>query len=159
MKLTIKHVGCLLLGISLMLFGSMIYLGYHDLMTVSYLAICIVLISLFTLLGAALVDNKKIKKEETSVLFIIACIILCVLIGISMVWAGVLLDDKADRISYGGNGHFTTSSDSEIIFYQCDGGWFMIIPDNYGEPDMNYTCYFTYYWNGTAWIFEEEERK
>lgn len=160
MKLTIKHVGCLLLGISLMLFGSMIYLGYHDLMTVSYLAICIVLISLFALVGTALADNKRIKKEETSTLFVFVCIILCVVIGISMVWAGVLLDDKPDRISYGGNGHFTTSSNGEIIFYQDDDGWVMIIPDNYNEPDMNNTTYYyTYHWNGTAWIFEEDERK
>ncbi|MCK5015362.1 MAG: hypothetical protein KAS66_16265 [Candidatus Omnitrophica bacterium] len=157
MKLTIKHVGCLLLGISLMLFGSMIYLGYHDLMTASYLAICIVLISLLALVGAALADNERIKKEETSTLFVIVCIILCVVIGISMVWVGVLLDDKPDKISYGGSGHIVGSFDNGIVFYQDENGWTMIIPEDYGEPDMNCTAYYTYHWNGTTWIFVEEE--
>ena len=157
MKLTIKHVGCLLLGISLMLFGSMIYLGYHDLMTVSYLAICIVLISLFALVGTALADNKRIKKEETSTLFVFVCIILCIVIGISMVWAGVLLDDTPDKISYGGGGHIAGSSDSDIVIYQDEDGWVMIIPDNYSEPDINYSTYYSYRWNGSAWKLVEEE--
>ena len=158
MKLTIKHIGYLLLGLSLAIIGSLIYLGYHDLMTASHLAICMVIISLFALVGTALVDNKRIKKEETSTLFVIVCIILCVVIGISMVWVGVLLDDKPDRISYSGGGHIVGSPDNGIVFYQDEDGWTMIIPENYNEAGMNYTTdYYIYHWNGTAWVFVEGE--
>ena len=157
MKLPKNVIGFFLLIMGAVVFGCLALLTHYDLVTPIYLCICMALFCSFTMVGTKLVDNEKLKEGESSKLMIIVCMFLCAMVAVSMVWVGVLIGSEPDVINYGGSGHFTTSSDNGIVFYQDENGWNMIIPDNYDEPDMNYTNYYTYRWNGSAWKLVEEE--
>ena len=143
------------------------YLIHCGLITAYSLIFCVLLFCLCILSGfkiCTLEKDNNVKDNENekyagiySLISTVFWCSVCFVLAFSLVYLGAILSDNPDKISYGGGGSFMGSSDSEIIFFQSDDGWVMIIPDNYGEPDMNYTAYYTYYWNGIAWILEEEE--
>lgn len=170
MKFKLMYIGLTLIILGWLTAGYMGYLMHYSLITPYSLIFCVLLFCLCILSGFVICTRDKdvhISDTENSegekhngIYSIISTVFwcsVCFVLAFSLVYLGAILDDKPDKISYGGSGTFMGSSDSEIIFYQNDSGWVMIIPDNYSEPDINYSTYYSYHWNGTAWIFVEEE--
>ena len=170
MKFKLMYIGLTLIILGWLSVGYMGYLMHYSLITPYSLIFCVLLFCLCIFSGFKICtldedvhisdaeDNKDEKHNGIySIISTIFWCSVCFVLAFSLVYLGAILSDNPDKISYGGGGSFMGSSDSEIIFFQSDDGWFMIIPDNYDEPDMNYTNYYTYHWNGSAWKLVEEE--
>lgn len=164
------NIGLILIILGLLSVGYMSYLIHYGLITLYSLIICVLMFCISVISGFAIctrkkdkdIDNTKNREDEKhnesySLISTVFCCLVCFVLAFSLLYLGDILDDKPDKIIYGGGGHSMGSSDSEIVLYQDENGWNMIIPDNYGEPDVNYTLYHSYHWNGTTWVFEEEE--
>ena len=170
MKFKLMYIGFTLIILGWLTVGCMGYLMHYSLITLYSLIFCVLLFCFCILSGFVICtrekdmhfsDTEENKDEKHNGIYSIISTVfwcsVCFVLAFSLVYLGAILSDNPDKISYGGGGSFMGSSDSEIIFFQSDDGWFMIIPDNYDEPDMNYTNYYTYHWNGSAWKLVEEE--
>lgn len=172
MKLKFMCIGLTLIILGWLSVGYMGYLIHYDLITAHSLISCVLVFFICLFSGFLILaidkdmhnsDAEDNKDEKLNPIYSIISTVfwcsVCFVFAFSLVYLGAILDDKPDRISYGGGGGMSSmgSSDSEIVFYQSDDGWIMIVPDNYGEDEVNQSLYFTCRWNGTAWIFEEEE--
>ena len=103
------------------------------------------------------------EDNEESTFSKIMIMLICVAIVVFLTCAVMnSINHEPDNIYFSGGIHTIGSHDSNVVLFQEEGVYYMIIPTDPGNLTGNYTRfignstgYNTYYWNDTGWIYKE----